>query len=1532
MSIRALIRAIQHLLSQTSKLAQRVTKKIVTGFLRNLLLVGRRPRTSRAGFVLPTTVLLLLVATLTVGSITYRTYTRTAQTIGDRQQRVIYNAATPAIDRARAKLEYLFDPQKDPRFPGGIPGEGRLAAMLLNNGSNGVQALPGQDVYTLPDETRIDINRAGGVDNAWSYRVDTDEDGVEDATVAYSILFQIPRTDPNPALDETPRLTDSTDLAVRQRADKLQVRRGPLSSVDQLNNACRRQGTNTTLPEAGWIPDGVNTSTLRKNFQIDAFVLPDRPTGTVTTLEFYQDRQVDRGNKWGAWFRNDLEIFPGATFNWNGAMHTEGSLIVGQPQGALYNSYLISSPYSCLYTKDASEVTVAEITPVPDQGIPRFLGQIISGRTGTNQFEDGSRFHLFDGAGAQPISNPNNDATKLLRRTDSIGDNSGPGGPADFALDPVALLTQGISQARNANSNAPQDPAWRPSQFVQKGRILNKFERAPYLDDSFRADNRYGPKPRYDNKKLPDGISIGAPITGDQMLRLSQISDSRLTTDTPSVSTDATSVGLDGYWERRARAEGLRLIVGQRLELGNPYPNTLGGYDPNSEISVNAGRLPIREPLRPWKTCSPNVDGNTRCNEARQRRTLIDNLAAVQATAVYHYANPISAGGTDFPLACLATTAHPGTSVTLDRSTTFEDLALAAKEGGRLDASLLTVTDFFSGRGTNGWEYEPPAAAGFPSAEMTKALKNLAYFAGDPKGGAPSFPPAQDTDVHPYPSMAMWGDFSVLRRILDSGTSYAQLSPADKTTMHTAACALGMLAYNLNYLSGYNYANPNPNLNALATKLGQLTNDNLNDSGGIRVPLGLAPEAYIDGLRQWRNARGGNAPNANDSAILDKVIPLAELIMEKEQVERDRRNGFRVGPSPNCATSFSNVNGGQIDNLTALCSSQPKFPILFSLFPGDTSGDNVINAADNHGDINQNQPTRDAEDRRFAYDYIASANPAGSIYEVVDLAAIQLRPRQLANWVTPTQPVTPNSATANSNRDTLIKVCVTETCYRNASAGSLVRVAFKDSGMYNAREMMSVRVLDINLELLRRNRYGTGDYWLPASGIVYAFREDAVSENSIVRPSSGSGTMQGTGTAEAKDAKDPPLGTYNISPKPVDYYPDPDRRPHGFRLRRGAALWRGTTLSRPGDNGRGLSFISDDPVYVQGDFNLHQNAAGNDRLEEFQRPDLLPDDFGPADFYGRRNIDTNFAALTTDQWRPSEILADGVTILSDNFCDGSIEDGIITAELPNPTGANLSTRLGEQRTGENGSVYGCLIDDGTAPQQNVITSYLNQNRPNKNPPTVTVNGVQTRWLRVNPYDRGSPILISRSGNPSRASASLPSIVDNEYGYTPTDGQSYYPYPADATRQPLNFARANTRVNSIIISGIPPSRQNQSYGGMHNFPRLLENWRDRKLYISGSFLQLNFSNYATGPYDQDAFEVGSATLADSAPGGELVGYYYPPIRVWGYDVGLQYAPAGPIAQRFVTFASIRSEFYDEPPANDPYISNLCRAINAARCPA
>ncbi len=1563
MSNQTLIQTVQTMIRRTAKLINRSTQKIAVGLLRGLMAT---PRLTQSGFILPTTVLLLLVVTLTVGAITLRTYNRTIATVGERQQRVIYNAATPAIDRAKSKLEYLFNSQRDPRFPGGIPSEEVLYGMLLNDGQehNGTTiaqhriSLNGvlTDPYTFPDEVqaetdginlpnfingRLDIDGDGLPDNAWAFRADTDEDGVKDATVAYSIIFQTP--------DNIVDMARANDASVAARSNRLQVRHAPLSNSTQLNNICQLRDGEVATIEQGWFEDEVNTSVLRKNFQVNAFVLPDNANGTVASLEFQQDRQINRGNKWGAWFRNDLEIFPGPQFNWNGAMHTEGNLIVGNGS---FNAYLISSPDSCLYTRESSEITVADVVADPANNIPAFQGQILGGKTNSNSFDSGdvSYFHIH---GNPPIR-ATNDTTKLDRDQDSVGSNNP--GPANYALDPIRLLTEDISVARNvANPSANRAGTWADRQIVKDRRIFNRTERAPYVDDLFRADNRFGPKPRYKGIVLPVpiGIEIAGNIlnTGDN-----PVSDDDLTRNAPpsGEETEGTNLGLDGYWERRARATGLRLIVGQRLELGNSV-----GW--NGLSASGASQYPANppfntlDPLLPWQgTCTTN--NTNRCHEARQRQTLRDNLAAVQATAVYHAAFTNSATGLpltqsppagstspadewlDFPVACLATTVHPGTADTLDRSSTFENLVQDDTWSSALSTTNfpIVVSDFFSGRGTNGWEYEPPASSPgqfkdkiAATAPLGMALRNLAYFAGDPRGGAPSFEPQQDGNVHPYPYMSMWGDFSNLRLVfqkLDSGTNYYDLSPADKTTLHTAACTVGMLAYNIGTLGGYNYEGNNPNLNELALRLKQMAEGG-GPAGVPGVPATADASAFIRALEQWRD--GGTA---GQQASRNKLVSIAKLVMLKEQIERDRTFGFIGGNrrSSRCDSGFAGINGGQIVGLKYLCSTATKFPILYSLFPGDSKGgpgnspDGIVNAIDNHADGPQAHGGN--------YSYINTNNSGADRYQAIDidniavLRQLMVKPRRLDlnEWKLPHEPAGTGTS-AHSNTDVFIKECVsnaTSQCIDpiagNYPSGNLVRVAFKDAAFMNGREMMPVRSLDLQLNLMRFSsaNLAGGNHWLPNSGLVYAFREDAVREDAIVRPNGASatwaicGTDQGIQTnaqcrmnaiGDATASTDPPLSpTRKISPKAVDYYPDPDRRPHGFRLRNGAEI------NRSGDNGRGLSLITDNPLYIMGDFNLHQTTTCtgnlNCRLEEFTTL-LNIDTF--SNFYTRSGKDQRFAKANTDKWRPSELLADAITVLSSDFCDGSIADGFETANQGN--GATLDPALMGR--------YGC------GGGSDLRTSFLNQNRPSPQsinttlPLSLTVLGTTDRWHHENPYDKGSPIALTRNGNPIKANGS-------EYG---TVNDSYRPF-SDGNK-PL-IGTGTNRVNAIIISGLVPSRPNQAYGGLHNFPRFIENWD--ALIISGSFLQLNFSNYATAPFSQNAWE--SAISNPMPSGGEMIRYYNPPDRRWGYDVGLQIAPTGPIAERFVTAESIRSEFYNEPPANDPYISKLCRAIasEANRC--
>ena len=90
----------------------------MTTLLQALLLTRRPARLARSGFVLPTTVLLVLMVVLTVTALTYRTFTRSSAVMSQREQQVIVNAASPAIDRAKAKIEFLF--RSDDRFPAGV--------------------------------------------------------------------------------------------------------------------------------------------------------------------------------------------------------------------------------------------------------------------------------------------------------------------------------------------------------------------------------------------------------------------------------------------------------------------------------------------------------------------------------------------------------------------------------------------------------------------------------------------------------------------------------------------------------------------------------------------------------------------------------------------------------------------------------------------------------------------------------------------------------------------------------------------------------------------------------------------------------------------------------------------------------------------------------------------------------------------------------------------------------------------------------------------------------------------------------------------------------------------------------------------------------------------------------------------------------------------------------------------------------------------------------------------------------------------
>lgn len=1639
------------LLQKIWRLPRLAVKRFITALLRVLLLINRPARLARSGFVLPTTVLLVLMVVLTVTALTYRTFSRSSVVMSQREQQVVTNAASPAIERAKAKIEFLF--RSDPRFPSGVPSSDVLADLMLPQlgpqefaGYTGrVGLLNNQDPYTLPDERRVDINGDGLLDNAWFYTTDIDGDGdvTDDEIVTYSILVddavdvseRVEAAEPDagepevedflrrPYVEETVGLTSADAEA---KANALITRTGPLATTE-ATPLC--QGA---VAESGWqlVTQG-DSSTLQKNFQINAFVA-NRNAGnrSFETLEFQQSRIASRASKWGAWFRYDLEIHPGPDFRWNGAMHTDGNLVLwGRIQ-----PFMISSQNSCLYSKEASEITMGSFDNDGTLGISLadaragevgdFQGQVIAAKTDGNAYtapnagnNAGSiNVHVFDTRTTAP------DQETLTRNNDSVDPDNG-STPADVAMNPLLLFTQDVESHVNPE-DWQRDEDWEGNEFNEEGRerIYNGEVARPFVDDFYRADNRWGPKPRYTSAPAldltsADNVAAGLVI-GDQIQ------------DRPELTNPEN--GLDGYWERQAIATGLRLIVGERLELGNAVE---WNFDPTAGVAAAGDPLYPHDALK-----TENLDVTGGAFEHLQRKTLRDNLAAVQGMVVYHYDHPSSEEG-EFPAACLAMTAHPGTRQSIVNSRTFTRF-----ESGNIR------TDFFSGNGTNGWEFAWPdsfnTSDGF-AAEIVStrplgiALRNLAHFAGDPLGGAPSFRPEQETVAaganvfpHPYPYLSMWGDFSTLHRVLDrydnvlpstlnARQKYDALSPADRSTLHTAACTLSMLAYNI---SEYN-EELESNLNALDTELGTVQNigtqlrtefgdlvafvrpdlktGNFNANNpsfdanwpasknprtaGASIPGCVEDAAFRaaygslqcdldeyfanftldDMIQVFRASRPNGETAAKTGALVTVLEDMAKAIKRLTVLTRDRELGFSPGfpsfkfidgytenvqwnPStgknsavniPGLASSLElatscnpnvfqrtasgsndstsqsgqNVGSFRVSLALVICSeveqAPVRYPSLFYLFPVENHG---------HAGDEDDGNAQPAAEEYIDDEYIADVNET-YVYQVVrenatadavtglNVIAAEPRTATVTTWNIPASTAT--GPLTVDNVDGLDEVFKINAPNREPTqeeidggqtgpVGVVLRVPFLDKGVYDGRELMNSRLLDIDLQVLTTRRVGTDrDLWLPADldnnaeGTVYAFREDAVREDEIVRPRradievddctefrgiTGNDTrifqIEIDGNCQvavdSDDPRDPPLTAQRISLKPVDFVPEPLRRVNGFRLR----STTGNPVDLSGGNaatGRqvGLTFVTDNAVHIKGDFNPHSSngtTTAANRLEEFTDR-ITTTDFTFANFYGGRDeLDTTrFANLAVDHWRPAEILTDAMYIESNNFIDGAVSDTFVS------TGGATS-------------------------------SYTNQPRP-------IDGGDIAVWVHENPDVATSPVWVDRNGTYYFRG------IDADENPVIVRFFDQFDTAAEWVRVQDNkalIAARETFVNATMVSGISVKRPNQGYGGLHNFPRFLENWGGRNLFIQGAFIQLNFSTTNTAPFEQEALEPGQTPVA-----AEQIRYYAPPPRRWGYDVGLLYVPPAPAARRFVTIGSPRSEYYRELPANDPYIVNL-----------
>ncbi|MBD0310486.1 MAG: hypothetical protein ICV80_21025, partial [Microcoleus sp. T1-bin1] len=366
-----LSKVIVSLLRRVLGVTRSGAKRLMRAMLRTLMAMGRRARLPVAGFVLPTVTMVLLVVILLTVAITLRSFDRGNMARNVRVNQQVLAAATPALDRAKAKIEYML--REDPQRPTATPSDAEMYRMMSSYTAN-------NDFYTFAGEERLELKadlddnntfdatppnlknslfRGPRAENeelntAWRYPVDTDNDGLFDTFSIYGIYFRTPKPQ-----NGQPRARKALDA------------RTPPMRTGTVNPACAQgEGTVASLVgDSGW--ERI-TGRLQKSFFVYTVNVPitqqDRQNGlnlpnaelfsgtpSISALEYQQDQSRIPLSNNAVVYEDDLDISPGPPLNLNGRLFTNSNLLVSGLLGARsIKLFEVSSRESCFYDQENS--------------------------------------------------------------------------------------------------------------------------------------------------------------------------------------------------------------------------------------------------------------------------------------------------------------------------------------------------------------------------------------------------------------------------------------------------------------------------------------------------------------------------------------------------------------------------------------------------------------------------------------------------------------------------------------------------------------------------------------------------------------------------------------------------------------------------------------------------------------------------------------------------------------------------------------------------------------------------------------------------------------------------------------------------------------------------------------------------------------------------------------------------------------------------------------------------------------------------
>jgi hypothetical protein len=1213
----------QRLLRKIWQSFNALTKAFVNWILRSSLVLNRRSRYSRAGFVLPTVVMVILVVILLTTAIFIRSFDRSKNASNYRVDEATLRAATPAIERARAKVDYLFSPAETD-LTGNTPSETDISRVLRT-----------KTLYSLSDEIPLKLQLqapvqddpsnpgAGNVPpllSAWKFPVDTDNNGKFDSYTLYGVYFATPPTDiqGNDARPRTP----------------VEARALPQSTGGQAN--CSPGTGNATSPERGWVP--INGQLKRAFFTYVATVpINQQPTQAIngiaptkfeaykgnkgfTALEMQQDQARLALDNNAVWYNDDLEITNVPTFRLNGRIHTNGNLMVSNSDADTIDFLQVSSRFSCFYDPSNAKIEVGGNVAAGDvRGDALGSGNI--GDSGNNNVQ----IDLYPRPLVRPGAPVSINAT---RKTTTLNPPEVAGNSSAFALRLTVLrdgalnkyeqqfpnqllVTKANVQQVFPNVNKPNDYEAEISKEFEKKcppgdnpQGCSKDVLQQVLDTYFRKRIR---RVSYKEISIDDPIDKARQAAGGVMSAAltPPAGEAYVFAGKPGVIPPAEWMLIDEqYTQVPLKMNGAKMElptsepkgnqteeknIGDRVKVGNNLPQVWvkqNGTPPvyaaasdkqeiNGVTWDDSGQTRVRKPITAelddlgntarggyWEKAAARTSDLLSRDRDPAAQQLLGGLRVVTGAGIYIDGFP----------------APYGTGKRYDPT----KVSLPGQVRSFLPPPPVTATELsklypqagISNTGTNA------ATVVWPDTMPMYLWKR--FQPGDPISLLTDLPPR--TSSTPDPGEGLKGDLQMRATVV-----YHYKNSADKDQQPIACISSyydptnAFTADNANGISknGLNYQFP-----------------------GRTINPALRRQAYM----VFPDGRWANEPLKNAFDKLDAGTSINDLDLP----------------------DYSAIDA-------AICAL------------------NILNGA---------TPTPVAVGT-------AGKVPDGAITERAFLDARQVKALHKAtvetddkgNPANPPVPIAPTTSLADIISPEKMKIGELASTKVNASlAAPQNNEALTDKYTLpiEQRQPLEVRVTQIDLEPLRTTTIGgnTGgpppnnnqEYLLPNSGLIYASRDDALPDISDVDRFIPNG----------------PVGGIDNGGSATDFKLDPTRRANGIRLissgNNGGNLARDNTY-RTAE--KGLILASDLPVYIQDNFNAHYppGTTGNTAqpIEEFTQKL----DANYNNFYDRAGKDLNFACRanqkagcnTGDQWRAARILSDAVTLLSSNFRDGYRNEG-----------------------------------------------------------------------------------------------------------------------------------------------------------------------------------------------------------------------------------------------------------------------------------